>query len=498
MLWRKVRQGLSAGRVQSVATRLVVERERERMAFRSASYWDIEAHLRHARRRPLAAFDARLVAVDGAPGRDRPRLRQRRRAGRAGSTAVQLDEPTARRLATALREAAVRRPLGRGQALHAPAGRAVHDLDAAAGGQPQAADLARRPRCAWRSGCTRTATSPTCVPTRRRCRSGAERRPHARPAQLYGPEYVPDVPRRYERKVKNAQEAHEAIRPGRRLVPHARRGGRRAQPRRVRALRADLEAHRRLADGRRARADRDGPARRDGAPTGADAEFSHPAPSSPSAASWPPTRRAATRTTSASARRRARAPPAAAAPGDALDVRRAGAGRATRPRRRRATPRRPWSRRWRSAASAALDVRLDHRARSSTAATCSRRARRSCRPGWRSPSSRCWRSTSASLVDYDFTAEMEEDLDRIADGEQHRVDVAAPASTSATAGRGTGGAARAGAGRGPRRDRRPRGQLDPDRRRHRAAGRPLRPVRRARATAKTQRARCPRTSRPTS
>ena len=42
VLWRKVRQGLSAGRVQSVATRLVVERERERMAFRAASYWDVE------------------------------------------------------------------------------------------------------------------------------------------------------------------------------------------------------------------------------------------------------------------------------------------------------------------------------------------------------------------------------------------------------------------------------------------------------------------------
>ena len=51
MLWRKVRQGLSAGRVQSVATRLVVERERERIAFRAASYWDIEATLRDRDRR---------------------------------------------------------------------------------------------------------------------------------------------------------------------------------------------------------------------------------------------------------------------------------------------------------------------------------------------------------------------------------------------------------------------------------------------------------------
>src|SRR5881628_1145246 len=68
VLWRKVRAGLSAGRVQSVATRLVVERERERMAFRSASYWDV---LGTFAKSPSGgsdanAFPARLVAVDGA------------------------------------------------------------------------------------------------------------------------------------------------------------------------------------------------------------------------------------------------------------------------------------------------------------------------------------------------------------------------------------------------------------------------------------------------
>ena len=67
MLWRKVMQGLSAGRVQSVATRLVVERERERMQFIAADYWDIVATL------DPGAFTARLAAVDGkrvAQGRD--------------------------------------------------------------------------------------------------------------------------------------------------------------------------------------------------------------------------------------------------------------------------------------------------------------------------------------------------------------------------------------------------------------------------------------------
>ena len=79
VLWRKVRAGLSAGRVQSVATRLVVERERERMAFRSASYWGVEATFStvlsavDVTARQEASFTARLVTLDGrrvATGRD--------------------------------------------------------------------------------------------------------------------------------------------------------------------------------------------------------------------------------------------------------------------------------------------------------------------------------------------------------------------------------------------------------------------------------------------
>ena len=67
MLWKKVTRGLSAGRVQSVATRLVVQRERERIAFVSAGYWDLLATF------DPGAFEARLVTVDGkrvAQGRD--------------------------------------------------------------------------------------------------------------------------------------------------------------------------------------------------------------------------------------------------------------------------------------------------------------------------------------------------------------------------------------------------------------------------------------------
>src|SRR6478752_4729459 len=69
VLWRKVRQGLSAGRVQSVATRLVVERERERMAFVAAEYWDVSGTFSLADKTAEDAdksFDARLVQFGGA------------------------------------------------------------------------------------------------------------------------------------------------------------------------------------------------------------------------------------------------------------------------------------------------------------------------------------------------------------------------------------------------------------------------------------------------
>ena len=73
VLWKKVMSGLSAGRVQSVATRLVVERERERMAFKVASYWDLEATFDAGASKDPRQFPAKLVSVDGrkiAQGRD--------------------------------------------------------------------------------------------------------------------------------------------------------------------------------------------------------------------------------------------------------------------------------------------------------------------------------------------------------------------------------------------------------------------------------------------
>ena len=119
VLWKKVMPRLSAGRVQSVATRIVVERERARMRFVEASYWDIEGTFTAPEQDdPTAADadgDARAARRQAARDRSRlrPRLRsaaRRRRARRRGKRAL------ARRAA---RRRAVRRALGRGQALHA-------------------------------------------------------------------------------------------------------------------------------------------------------------------------------------------------------------------------------------------------------------------------------------------------------------------------------------------------------------------------------------------
>src|SRR5512133_1809796 len=94
VLWRKVRQGLSAGRVQSVATRMVVERERQRMAFVAADYWDLVATF------DPGAFTARLAAVEGR------RVAQGRDFAQDGTLrtgeVVQLNENDARELAAAL------------------------------------------------------------------------------------------------------------------------------------------------------------------------------------------------------------------------------------------------------------------------------------------------------------------------------------------------------------------------------------------------------------
>ena len=142
VLWRRVNRGLSAGRVQSPSIRLIVERERERIAFVSAGYWDIELTTATA-----PSFTADLVAVDGtrvATGKDfdaSGRAGAQRRRPRRGAGPRPGDRSRRRRLPG---------PLGRGEAVPlAPAGAVPHE-HAAAGGRPQAAPVvvaghARRP-----------------------------------------------------------------------------------------------------------------------------------------------------------------------------------------------------------------------------------------------------------------------------------------------------------------------------------------------------------------
>ena len=209
VLWRKIRQGLSAGRVQSVATRLVVERERERIAFRVASYWDVEASFDTSG--GGSTFDARLVAVDGkrvATGRDFGS--DGKAVGRFDG--VHLDESTAVSLADGLRGSsfAVRsvddKPYTRRPA--APFMTSTLQQEASRKLRMSAQTAMRVAQRLYENGyITYMRTDSTTLS------ESALNAARSQAREIYGAEYVPDVPRRYERKVKNAQEAHEAIRP---------------------------------------------------------------------------------------------------------------------------------------------------------------------------------------------------------------------------------------------------------------------------------------------
>ncbi|MGF1432054.1 type I DNA topoisomerase [Kitasatospora sp. LaBMicrA B282] len=218
VLWKKVMPKLSAGRVQSVATRLVVERERERIAFTSASYWDLVAVFGTGRTAADAAnpenFGARLVSVDGrriASGRDFGPDGRLRDAALAANT-MHLDEPAARALAAALEQTSfsVRsvesKPYRRSP--YAPFRTTTLQQEASRKlgfGAKRTMQVAQK---LYENGfitymrTDSTTLSETAVAAAR-----------SQVTQLYGADYLPDAPRVYASKVKNAQEAHEAIRP---------------------------------------------------------------------------------------------------------------------------------------------------------------------------------------------------------------------------------------------------------------------------------------------
>ncbi|UFS57814.1 type I DNA topoisomerase [Subtercola endophyticus] len=214
VLWRKVGPGLSAGRVQSAATRLVVERERERLAFTAASYWDLSAVLADAATASEAEsvhFGARLVRLNGdriATGRDFDE------SGSLKSKATLLGETQATALAEALADPSVNiqvasvesKPYTRRPA--APFTTSTLQQEAARKLRFSARQTMSVAQSLYENGYItymRTDSPSLSQQALNAARTQAR--------ALYGAETVPDKPRLYTGKGKNAQEAHEAVRP---------------------------------------------------------------------------------------------------------------------------------------------------------------------------------------------------------------------------------------------------------------------------------------------
>ncbi|SDH98013.1 DNA topoisomerase-1 [Sinosporangium album] len=210
VLWKKVKPRLSAGRVQSVATRLVVERERERLKFTAAHYWDLSALFDTGKKEEPHDFTATLSGVDGrkvAQGRDFASTGRLKNAD-----VLHLDEEAARALAGRLTGAAFkvksveRKPYTRKP--YPPfrtttmLQEASRKLGFSAKYTMQVAQRLYENGYITYMRTDSITLSETAVTAAR-----------SQAVKLYGKAYVPDKPRVYTSKVKNAQEAHEAIRP---------------------------------------------------------------------------------------------------------------------------------------------------------------------------------------------------------------------------------------------------------------------------------------------
>ncbi len=211
LLWRKIRPSLSAGRVQSVATRLVVARERDRMAHVSAEYWSIDTSFTCADQ----AFGARVTSVDGAAIATGSDFSEK---GELSAKAVKsgilhLDEATARSYAQALTDApgsvidsVTRKPYRRRPA--APFTTSTLQQEASRKLHWNASSTMRTAQSLYESGyITYMRTDSTAL-------SGqAIHAAREQATQLYGADAVAEAPRTYGAASKGAQEAHEAIRP---------------------------------------------------------------------------------------------------------------------------------------------------------------------------------------------------------------------------------------------------------------------------------------------
>ena len=206
VLWKKVMPRISAGRVQSVATRLIVERERERMAFVASSWWDLGAECE-------AGFNARLLSLDGkrvAATNDfdsNGGLKEKNAAA-----ILLLDEAGANELVQSLQGKSLvvksTEESPRTERPKAPFTTSTMQQDAGSRLGWGAQLTMRVAQRLYENGYItymRTDSVTLSQAAINAARDSAK--------TLYGSEYVPDSPRFYEGKTKNAQEAHEAIRP---------------------------------------------------------------------------------------------------------------------------------------------------------------------------------------------------------------------------------------------------------------------------------------------
>src|SRR5215207_586530 len=204
VLWRRVNRGLSAGRVQSPSIRLIVERERERIAFVAAGYWDIEMLSATS-----PAFTANLVAVDGdrvATGKDFDSN------GVVSSNAVALDEVTARALADGLDGATFTvRSVEQKPYRSSPKPPFMTSTLQQEGGRKLRLSSSQVMRVAQglyeRGFITYMRTDNVALSAE------ALQATRDKVAAEYGQQYLSPQPKQYSSKSKNAQEAHEAIRP---------------------------------------------------------------------------------------------------------------------------------------------------------------------------------------------------------------------------------------------------------------------------------------------
>ncbi|MEQ4500051.1 type I DNA topoisomerase, partial [Nocardioides kribbensis] len=213
VLWKKVMSGLSAGRVQSVATRLVVDKERERMAFRVASYWDLEGTFDAGSKHEQRMFPAKVHSVDGS------RVARGSDFGQDGvlkssaqGKVVHLDRAAAEALSSALQETSFEvrsvesKPYRRSP--YAPFRTTTLQQEASRKlGFSASSTMSVAQRLYENGFITYMRTDSSTLS------GGAIDAARAQVRELYGTDYLPDAPRVYAGKVKNAQEAHEAIRP---------------------------------------------------------------------------------------------------------------------------------------------------------------------------------------------------------------------------------------------------------------------------------------------